>query len=157
MKKQKKQVKRVNKTNESGRSMVEMVGVLAVMGLITAGAFVLIQSGLSSQKISRTADELDILVSNGRSMTAQSDDFSSLPSDTKEGATLAQSILKSSGKSPLGGDYFVMQKGGNLVVGISKLSTEDCTTMGSRAYSGGRANCDTETNTFSVSYTKNVD
>ena len=35
---------------ESGRSMIEMVGVLAIMGMLTAGAFVLISLGINRQK-----------------------------------------------------------------------------------------------------------
>ena len=132
------------KKQESGRSMIEMGGVLAIMGLVTAGAFILIQSGLSSQKISRTSDELDILVSNARSMTAQSDSFKSLGTKLDGGKTLAASMLKSDGKSPIGGDYYVYAAGTdykNLYVGIDGISESDCTTMAARSFSGGTTRC----------------
>ncbi len=65
MKKQiKKQMK--NKKQESGRSMIEMVGVLAVMGLITAAAFVLITSAMRSQKLSRADDDIAALAAGVR-------------------------------------------------------------------------------------------
>ena len=130
------------KKQESGRSMIEMVGVLAIMGLVTAGAFILIQSGLTSQKISRTSDELDILVSNARSMTAQSDNFGSLGTTMASGKTLAKSMLKSDGKSPMGGAYYVYAGGTDnkdLYVGIDDISESDCTTMAARSYSSSTA------------------
>ena len=55
-----------NKKQESGRSMIEMVGVLAVMGLITAAAFVLITSAMRSQKLSRVDDDIAALAAGVR-------------------------------------------------------------------------------------------
>ena len=56
-------MKKQSKKPESGRSMIEMVGVLAVMGLISAGAFVLLRSGMSSQKRNRIQDEIGNIAS----------------------------------------------------------------------------------------------
>jgi len=59
-------MKKQNKKHESGRSMIEMVGVLAVMGLITAAAFVLITSAMRSQKLSRADDDISALAAGVR-------------------------------------------------------------------------------------------
>ena len=59
-------MKKQNKKHESGRSMFEMVGVLAVMGLITAAAFVLITSAMRSQKLSRADDDIAALAAGVR-------------------------------------------------------------------------------------------
>ena len=133
--------------HESGRSMVEMVGVLAIMGLLTAGAFVLIKSSLVSQRISRITDEIDVLVANARAMTAQSNDFTQFPASDNfdtDGIALAKSILKSDGVSPFGGQYYLgykSQAGTNdkckkvLVVGVKSMSdSADCQMLARRDY-----------------------
>lgn len=70
MKKQTKKIKKANKKHETGRSMIEMVGVLAIMGLVTAAAFVLITSAMRSQKISRADDDISALVAGVRLLYA---------------------------------------------------------------------------------------
>ena len=71
-------MKKQNKKHESGRSMIEMVGVLAVMGLITAAAFVLITSAMRSQKLSRADDDIAALGAGVRLLYNNSEDFSGL-------------------------------------------------------------------------------
>ena len=85
----------MKKKYESGRSMVEMVGVLAVMGLITAGAFVLMRSGMATQKRNRAQDEIANIVSTIRTLSAGADDFSNLidyADDDEKGANLLTSL-----------------------------------------------------------------
>jgi len=109
MKKQIKKTNRVAKKHESGRSMIEMVGVLAVMGLITAAAFVLITSALSSQKLSRIDDDVSTLVQGVRLLYNPSDNFAGLTDD-------ALGVLGfRDAKNPYGGDY--------------KLATSDVATV----------------------------
>ena len=91
---------------ESGRSMVEMVGVLAVMGLITAGAFVLMRSGMASQKRNRAQDEIANIVSAIRTLSAGGDDFRNLKDyagDDEKGAQLLTD-LRLPRITPFGGD-----------------------------------------------------
>ena len=162
-----KQICKENRKFESGRSMIEMIAVIAIMGLLTASAFTLIKSGLTSQKIARTADEIDILASNVRAMTAQSIDFSSLPTTEEEGKTLAKTILKSVGTesvSPLGGTYYIMYKeeaGSDdqckdaLVVGIKSMKEAVfCETMANRSYSIGFCEAVCDDKTLEIYYTK---
>ena len=121
--------------------MVEMVGVLAIMGLVTAAAFILIQSGLGSQKMSRAADEIDILASNVRSMIAHADGVAkTLPATTDvdtKGKQLAASILKSDASTPLGGYYAVTRFNNtakDYTIHLRGISEDDCETMAARAY-----------------------
>lgn len=93
--KQKKQTKK----QESGRSMIEMVGVLAVMGLITAGAFVLITSAMSSQKISRVDDDVSAIVAGARLLYNGQTDFTGLSDNA------LQVMGFSNVKNPWGGNY----------------------------------------------------
>lgn len=88
MKKTKKQFRKVNKKHESGRSMIEMVGVLAVMGLITAAAFVLITSAMRSQKISRADDDVAAIAAGVRLLYNTSPDFAGLDNDASGEGTL---------------------------------------------------------------------
>ena len=92
MKQTKKQVKKVNKKHESGRSMIEMVGVLAVMGLITAGAFVLITSAMRSQKISRADDDVSAIAAGVRLLYNASTDFSGINAANDSGKSTLQVI-----------------------------------------------------------------
>lgn len=82
----KKQMK--NKKQESGRSMIEMVGVLAVMGLITAAAFVLITSAMRSQKLSRADDDIAALAAGVRLLYNNSDNFDGLTVEKASANTL---------------------------------------------------------------------
>ena len=154
-----------NLKHESGRSMIEMIGVLTVTGLLTAGGFVLIKSGLASQKISRVSDEIDMLVSNVRIMTARSDTFSGLPTTVAKGEDLAKLLLKSDNPSALGGNYYVMYKASAgtdntckkvLVVGINNMTNEaDCKVLAKRSYAGSgfcEAVCNSKT--LEIYYTK---
>ena len=96
--KQKKQTKK----QESGRSMIEMVGVLAVMGLITAGAFVLITSAMSSQKVSRVDDDVSAIVAGTRLLYNGQTNFQNLTDAALETLGFGSSV-----KNPWGGTYGV--------------------------------------------------
>ena len=144
------------KRTQSGRSMIEMVGVLAVTGLLTAGAFVLIQSGMASQKRSRAADEINALVSNIRGLAAESDSFDKLagtnptatqmgasgtlptaPTSSSSQATNAKSLLKlSSNTTPLGGYYAVTGDASSFAVWLVGIDSSECQTMQLRSYTG---------------------
>ena len=171
MKKQKTNIK-----NESGRSLVEMVGVLALMGLLTAAAFALIQSGMQTQKFSRTADEIDILATNARALTAEADNFASLPLSTdvyeddegvigEKGNILAGRVLKKSDyeePTPIGGVYLLVKtdaEGSKFAVMIKGVTdADDCNAMAKRGYSGGKASCmvdaSTGLTTLTVTYSE---
>lgn len=141
------------KKQESGRSMVEMVGVLAIMGLITAAAFVLLSSGYKSQKRSQAADEIDVIVSNVRAMAAQAESkdakFIALPSDEEKGQSLAKALLNSDGGTPFGGIYGVLttDEGKTFNVMMYKIGDE-CEAMAGRSYKHGTGKCDGETVTI---------
>ena len=147
------------KKHESGRSMIEMVGVLAIAGLLTAGAFVLIQNGMSSQRRARAADEVSALLASARSLSAESDDFNNigdhkyLTDVTKPlsggGVTLcgapstyARQLLKmSTNVTPFGGDtrYAILGADNYLVIGIMCMEKDDCEMMARRSFSGSVA------------------
>ena len=139
--------KHVVQTQESGRSMIEMVGILALMGLLTAAAFVLVQSGMTAQKVSRTADDINTLITNVRAISAERGDFCGIPecsSYSTSGANFAGAILDSENKvdTPVGGKYSVCYSDCNTAwVYIYGLPVDDCEMMASRAYSGGIAQC----------------
>ena len=86
---------------ESGRSMVEMMGVLAIMGVITAGAILLINAGLNSSKRRSVDDEVTMLVTGIRDSFSGYDDFSSI------GNVNVFTITGVSQQNPYGGTYGV--------------------------------------------------
>ena len=131
--------------NESGRSMIEMIGVLALMGLITAVAFTLIRSTLTSQKVSRTADDINTLAANVRAIFAGSSDFSKLPSRTTNpsndakkiaGAILNPNTTTNNATAPIGGTYSVSKDSdtSKFWVEISGMNFDDCHMMAARSY-----------------------
>lgn len=138
MKKTKKQVRKVNKKQESGRSMIEMVGVLAVMGLITAGAFVLISSAMSSQRISRVDDDVSALVQGVRLLYNSNNNFNGLTDDALK--VLAFSDVK----NPFGGVYHVVttdlatatQSDARFKIVITGLGEANATALAGRKWSG---------------------
>ena len=151
----------------SGRSMIEIVGVLAVMGLITAGAFVLIQSGMASQKRNRASDEFANIVANVRALFAESEDVNSLPTSVTEGTQLL-SALHISSTTPFGGNttYSVVKgtsehgsgdysfdAGKYFVVKLTGLEEEDCWALVSKTWSQAfDESC--ENNVLSIYYAK---
>lgn len=152
---------------ESGRSLVEMVGVLALMGLLTAAAFLLVRSGMMAQKVSRTADEINTLVANVRAIAAEKGDFSVLPDcqdeDESAGASLAAAILDSEDNSEapaaIGGSYSLCSYDDDgdgvfeeFLVYIYDMNSYDCEMMESRAFSGGTAEC--SGTSLEIRYTK---
>ena len=114
----------MKKKYESGRSMVEMVGVLAVMGLITAGAFVLMRSGMATQKRNRAVDDVATIVAG-----MQSVNVSMLEKDIAGGMkTVADFEWPTN--SPLGGNYSVYWDGSDAThynIGIVKV--EKCSAL----------------------------
>ena len=124
-----KQTKKTKKT-ESGRSMIEMVGVLAVMGLITAGAFVLITSAMKSQKISRVDDDVSAIAAGVRLMYNSAENFTGITNDVV-------GALGFSGNNPYGGSYYVSGTGTTFYVYIGGLSSSDCKALTGRKFPGG--------------------
>ena len=146
---------------ESGRSMIEMVGVLAITGLLTAGAFVLITSGMASQKRRRAFDEVQTLAQTVRALTAEAEKFDQLPAanDTVRyngGHKLAQNLLKSGGTSPFGENtyyvvtksdaehnnnwysYFGLENTGSVLfrIGVMNMEEDECLLLAQEAWNG---------------------
>ena len=161
--------KRNNKiaSNDSGRSMVEIVGVLAVMGLITAGAFVLITSSMASQKRNRAADDFANIVQNIRGLFAEADNVSNLPTSVSEGTSLLNALHISS-KTPFGGNttYSVVKgteehNGGSytfqaddyFIIKLTGLDDEDCWALVARSW-GQAFDESCEGNVLSIYYSK---
>ena len=152
---------------ESGRSMVEMVGVLAIAGLITAGAFVLIRAGLSSQKRSRAADEVATIVASVRSLSAEREDFANLPKygefkcEKTETGPLAAAMLGGQDRvaTPLDREscYHVgwLNDPNNFVVALVNIPDNDCTVLASRAWAESQSvNCEKGKGTLLITYGK---
>lgn len=148
---------------ESGRSMVEMVGVLAIMGLLTAGAFVLISYALNTEKRSRVTDDVTTIVSGVRTLHSGYDDFSNLNNSTIFGA------MSISNKNPYGGIYELAVNPSNarqFIVKINGLSKTECEALVTKAWidsvgyiasdhkeGGATGNCvDGNENTVSIVY-----
>ena len=116
---------------ESGRSMIEMIGVLAIMAIITAGAFVLITTAFSTQKRSKTVDDVASIVTGVRSLLGDYDDFSGIDNSTIFGA------IAVSNKNPYGGTYELAVNTANprqFIVSINGLSKSECAGLVTKAW-----------------------
>ena len=116
---------------ESGRSMIEMVGVLAIMGMLTAAAFVLISLGINRQKQSRVTDDVVTIVSGVRSLLVDYDDFSNIDNSTIFAA------MSVSNKNPYGGAYELAVNPSNtrqFIVRITGLAKADCEALVTKAW-----------------------
>ena len=167
----KKQIKK----QESGRSMIEMVGVLAVMGLITAAAFVLINSAMSSQRLSRVDDDVSGIVNGVRLLYNASADFTGVDGKTATNTTgdegKATLILlgfggeESDGKryqNPYGGYYKLANSSSDraFTVQVTNLGKKTCTVLAARQYPAGgtvsASSCagDASANSVTIKYGK---
>ena len=141
--KQKKQVKKVAKKHESGRSMIEMVGVLAVMGLITAAAFILITSAMRSQKLSRADDDVAALAAGVRLLYNNNTNFTGL-SDT---ALDVLGFDNAKVTTPYGGGYSLgvgteREQDDRFYISMTTDSDSTCAALANRTWgSGGKGKC----------------
>ena len=131
--KQIKRTKKVAKKHESGRSMIEMVGVLAIMGLITAAAFVLITSALRSQRLVRIDDDVSAIAAGVRLLYANQPSFSTVANTTTVDGKTVNTALNLIGygnvKTPFNTAYNVAACGPMASTGTAAAAT--CTDGGS--------------------------
>jgi len=150
-------MKKILKNCESGRSMVEIVGVLAVMGLITAGAFVLIRSGGATQKRSRAMDDVAVIAENIRGLYAESDDFSDLTDDAATGTTLIDALYLNT-TTPFGQNttYSVVKNDNpaNFTVKLIGLDSKDCSALAAAAWSNSTNGATCSNGVVSVEFGK---
>ena len=164
-----KKMKQIKKTKkqESGRSMIEMVGVLAVMGLITAGAFVLISSAMRSQKLSRADDDVSAIAAGIRLLYNSQENFANLTS-----SALSAIGFDATNANPYGGAYYtnVASPTTKFYVGIQGLTVNEAKALTARKWPGGgdtvqcckvasnnwtcSANCATDANAVRITYDK---
>jgi len=108
---------------ESGRSMIEMLGVLAIMGIITAGAALLISRTMNIQKHNTVGEEVIQIVTNVRQLLGEYDDFSDIDNSRIFGA------INVSSRNPYGGAYELAVDPSNprqFIVSVTGLAKNDC-------------------------------
>ena len=66
------------KNEQSGRSMVEMLGVLAIIGVLSVGGIAGYSKAMAKYKVSKTTDQISMLVSNIRTLFAGQRDYTGL-------------------------------------------------------------------------------
>lgn len=143
------------KKQQSGRSMIEMVGVLAVMGLITAGAFVLISSANSSSRRNRVIDDIMNIAAAVRSVYADHETFPTIDSAT---------IWKVSGRTDAtgpytGSSYVISASGTQFTIKLKGMPDEiDCNALNTKQWKDAVSKTcnksDKEGQYFSVTFNK---
>lgn len=140
------------KNSESGRSLIELLGVLAIMGMITAAAFVLIRGGMATQKRTVVNDDVAEIVTGVRTLYA---DYDTLPSSFDGARTLAALSIDDEGPYT-GSKYSVSRKSGTrFEVKITGLPKNECTVLETKAWSGAvdqSATC--SSTTLTIQYDK---
>jgi len=141
-----------NRNFESGRSLVEIVGVMAIMTLISAAAFVLIKTGMSSQRRNIIVDDISNISSGVRTLYADYDDLSVL---TDSDGTLAAIGVGKNG--PIDGvTYSVTKTADNsgFVVTVSGLPNKDCVVLGTRGWPDSVSHTECNNGTITITYKK---
>ena len=136
----------IYKRKESGRSMVEIVGVLAMMGLITAGAFVLIRNGMATQKRNTVIDDVSKIVTGIRTLYAEYDDLSELKNKGND----AMAAMEIDTKGPYENTVYSVDMDASdssrFVITIKKLPAKDCVVLAAKKWpdsvpGGKTSNC----------------
>lgn len=143
----------IYRNSQLGRSMVEIVGVLAIMMLISAGAFVLIRSGMASQRRTIVSDDISKIVSGIRTLYADYDDL-----DTLDGpGALAAMGVDTDGPFE-GTTYSVAKDNSNnrrFVVTISNLPPDECVILETKTWPGAvNTTPQCSSNSISITYNK---
>ena len=125
---------------------------MAIMGLITAAAFILIRGGLASQKRSVIDDDVAQIVTGVRTLYA---DYDNLPASFDGTKTL--SALSIDTNAPYeGATYELSRESGSVfVVKIKKLPENECTVLSTKTWAeaiDGTAKC--ESGTITIKYKK---
>ena len=145
--------------HESGRSMIEMVGVLAVMGLITAGAFILISNASASQRRNRVIDDVMNIATGVRSLYAEHETF---PAAASMVSATILSALSISSTSPYNTTYAVTRTGDTTFsVTVPDMNYNDCSALSIKKWKDAAATptCtpksgDATKGTFVITYNK---
>ncbi|MFI3242340.1 MAG: type 4 pilus major pilin [Alphaproteobacteria bacterium] len=72
----------LNKNDQTGRSMVEMLGVLAIIGVLSVGGIAGYSKAMTKFKISKTMDQLSMIVANIRTMFSSQSSYDGLSTTT---------------------------------------------------------------------------
>ena len=70
------------KNNQSGRSMIEMLGVLAIIGVLSVGGIAGYSKAMNKYKISKTTDQVSMLIANIRTMFSAQGNYKNLTTNT---------------------------------------------------------------------------
>lgn len=71
-----------NINDQDGRSMVEMLGVLAIIGVLSVGGIAGYSKAMTKFKISKSMDQVSMLVANIRTLYSGQKDYSGLTDET---------------------------------------------------------------------------
>jgi len=141
------------KNSESGRSMIEILGVMALMALLTASAFILISSGMATQKRSEITDKVSDIVTGVRSLYAE---YDNLPSSFDGDKTLSALSIDANGPD---GTTFAVSRSSDkqFIVTVTGLSEDECGVLAAKAWTGSvnGATCESTTlTTLTITYKK---
>jgi len=153
---------------ESGRSMVEIIGVMALMGLITAAAFVLIKSTNASQKRTIVIDDVAKIVTGVRTLYADYDDMHDVNTGNSDNILAAIGVDKDAPYSGTTYQIYGARKTDGTAcssngaceffsVKILGLPADECQVFAARAWSeseGISSSCDGTTKSVTITYAK---
>ena len=71
----------LSKNNQYGRSMVEMLGVLAIIGVLSVGGISGYSRAMAKYKLTKTQDQISMLLINIRTAYATSPNYDGLNND----------------------------------------------------------------------------
>ena len=114
-------MKLLNKT-QSGRSMVEMLGVLAIIGVLSVGGIAGYSKAMNKYKISKTTDQVSMLIANIRTMFSAQGDYKGLTTSSAISfGVIPDDMVKTVNGSQVVNNAF----GGTVIIHESGLDSTD--------------------------------
>ena len=133
------------KNNQSGRSMIEMLGVLAIIGVLSVGGIAGYSKAMNKYKISKTTDQITMIIANLRTMFSAQGDYKGLTNEQAIKFGVIPDEMYTAGdqtyaiKNAFGGNVLISSSPlrtagsdvdfGAFVVSYDGLSQEACVTL----------------------------
>ena len=123
-------------SEQHGRSMVEMLGVLAIIGVLSVGGIAGYSKAMTKFKVSKSMDQISMLVANIRTLYSGQVDYRDLDSDiaVQLGAVpseMVKSTTTGSGSNQTTTNALVNPFGGSVTVEVGASGNKATKTDGS--------------------------
>lgn len=137
-------MKNLYRNEETGRSMVEMLGVLAIIGVLSVGGISGYSKAMTKFKISKSMDQVSMLVANVRTLFSGQKDYTGLKTSTAVDYGIVPSEMANTDKTltnAFAGNVYINASAAagakNFNVIYSGLGQEACVSLATADWGSG--------------------